>query len=165
MTTTLSLRKLGWTLCLIAGLGALGMGPAQASGALELTSTVYQEVDVKAPDGSIAKKLVVAQRVVPGTEVIYHLAYRNTGPEAATEIAIDNPMPKQLNFVEAAATPPTAVSVNGGKTFGRLSELTVVGSDGKPRAARPADVTNLRWVIPALPPGATGVVSFRALVI
>lgn len=165
MTTTSSLRRLGWTLCLLAGLGAFGVGRAQASGALELTSTVYQEVQVKAPDGSVGKKLVPISRVVPGAEVIYHLEYRNTGKEAATDIAIDNPMPKQLNYVEAAATPPTAVSVNGGKTFGRLSELTVTGADGRPRAARPTDVTNLRWVIPMLAPGAKGVVSFRARVI
>ena len=45
-----------------------------------------------------------------------------------------------------------------------LAELTVAGPDGEPRPAQPSDVTHLRWVLPALPAGGEGAVSFRARV-
>ena len=59
---------------------------------------------------------------------------------------------------------PTAVSVDGGRKFGQLAQLSVVGKDGATRPARADDVTNLRWVVPSLAGGASGKVAFRAKV-
>ena len=112
------------------------VGAAHAAGPLQITNAVYQEVEVRAPDGSVTHKRVVAERVVPGGEVIYEISYENTGTEPATEIAIDNPLPAEVAFVDAA-TEPTVVSVDGGQTFGELEALTVEGPDGEPRAAQP----------------------------
>jgi uncharacterized repeat protein (TIGR01451 family) len=163
MNTTGRFRKLGPALCLIAGLAAFGSGFAQDRGALEVTNSVFQEVQVTAPDGTVATKLVPALKAVPGDEVVYEISYRNTGSDVATDIAIDNPLPQALTFVEAA-TAPTAVSVDGGKRFGNLADLTVTGADGEARVAQPSDITNLRWVVSRLAPGATGKVTFRARV-
>ena len=162
MNATAHLRKLGSALCLIAGLAAFGSGFAQEAN-LEVTNAVFQEVEVAAPDGTVTRKLVPAVKVVPGQDVVYEISFRNTGGEEATDLAVDNPLPRALVFVEAA-TDPTAVSVDGGEHFGKLAELTVTGTDGEERAAQPSDITNLRWVVARLAPGATGKVTFRARV-
>jgi hypothetical protein len=56
------------------------------------------------------------------------------------------------------------VSVDGGQHWGRLATLTLPGADGKPRAAVAADVTHVRWVVPAIAPGSTGAITFHATV-
>jgi uncharacterized repeat protein (TIGR01451 family) len=158
-----TIRKLGWALCVLAGLSAFGTSSAQASGALAIQNAVYQEIEVKAPDGKVTKKMVPAGKVVPGGEVVYEITYRNTGKDVATDIAINNPLAKEVTYV-GASTAPTAVSVDGGAHFGALADLSVTGADGKPRKAQPADVTHLRWVVATLAPGASGKVEFRARV-
>ena len=156
-------RILGWALCALSAVSAFGAS-AQAAGTLKLTNAVYQEVEVKAADGKLSKKLVPAATVVPGGEVVYEIEYDNTGKETANDVAITNPVPRELTFVDVVGTPATSVSVDGGKQFGQLTELQVRNSDGTTRPAQPADVTTLRWVLPALAPGAKGKVSFRARV-
>lgn len=136
---------------------------AQDQGALKITNAVFQEVQVKAPDGKVTTKLVPAAKVAPGDEVVYEIGYHNEGADTATDLAIDNPMPSEMTFVSASKE-PTVVSVDGGKKFGELAQLTVAGPDGKTRQARPADITNLRWTVATLPGGASGKVTFRAKV-
>ena len=160
MNTTHPLRKLGFALCLIGGLAASGSGFAQG---VEISNAVYREVEVKAPDGSVEKKLVELERAVPGEEVIYEIAYSNDGADTATEIVIDNPLPEEVVFVSASVD-PTVVSVDGGKEFGALSDLTVTGPDGQVRKARAADITNLRWVVATLGGGASGKLTYRVQV-
>ena len=157
------IRFAGWALCALAGVSAFGANAQAAASPLHFTNAVYKEVEVKAADGKVSKKLVPAARAVPGDEVIYEIAYTNNGNETATDVAIDNPLPKEVAFV-SAATAPTAVSVDGGKKFGQLAQLSVVGKDGATRPARADDVTNLRWVVPSLAGGASGKVAFRAKV-
>lgn len=153
------IRLLGAMLCIAVS----GVSAAQDASPIQVTNAVFQEVEVKADDGSVTTKLVPAARVVPGGEVVYRLEYRNNGDQPATNVNIDNPLSAELVFV-SADTAPTAVSVDGGESFGELAELFVIGSDGEPRPAKAADVTNLRWTVPSLAPGASGSVSFRALV-
>jgi uncharacterized repeat protein (TIGR01451 family) len=131
---------------------------------VQISNAVYQQVVVEAPNGKATTKLVPAQKVVPGGEVVYQITYRNTGKQPATNVVINNPLPADLVYVETLGTPATAVSVDGGVHFGRLDQLAVIGPDGEPRAAKPADVTNLRWIVPNLAPGADGTVGFRAVV-
>jgi uncharacterized repeat protein (TIGR01451 family) len=155
---------LGLALALAIGQATASFAHAQeAPGTLQITNAVFQEVEAKAPDGKITRKVVPAGKVVPGGEVIYEIAYRNTGKQTATDINIDNPLPAEVVFVEAA-TAPTVVSVDGGKHYGKLSELTVPGAQGQVRAARNSDITDLRWIVPSLAPGASGKVTYRARV-
>ena len=88
---------------------------------------------------------------------------RWTRTQPATDVAINNPVARELVFLDASVA-PSAVSVDGGKRYAPLSELTVTGADGKPRPAQPADVTHLRWTIASVAPDASGKVSFRARV-
>lgn len=152
------IRLLGFAL----GLAVSGVVFAQDASPIQITSAVFQEVEVKAADGAVSKKLVPATAVVPGGEVVYEITYQNSGDDTATDVVIDNPLPEELSYV-GSSVPVDAFSIDGGKTFGNLADLKVEGADG-PRAAEAADVTNLRWIVDSLAPGAKGMVGFRAKV-
>lgn len=156
-------RMLGAALALVVGQALAGIAHAQATSPIQITNTAYQEVEVKADDGSVSKKLVPASRVVPGDDVVYELGYANHGTVAASNVRLDNPVPKELVFLQASM-PPAVVSVDGGKHFGALDTLTIPLADGSTRPAEPADITNLRWIVATLAPGASGKVVYRARV-
>jgi len=56
------------------------------------------------------------------------------------------------------------VSVDGGKSWGKLAQLTVTKPGAAMRAAQDADVTTVRWVIPVIAPGASGTLQYHAVV-
>jgi hypothetical protein len=57
------------------------------------------------------------------------------------------------------------VSVDGGKTFAPLASLIIREPDGADRAARPEDVTHVRWHLrEPIAAGAQGKLSFRGVV-
>ena len=173
-------RLLGVTLCLaVSGIAsAQDASPAQTTPAhtgpvqtspvqtspIEITNTVFQEVEATAADGSTSKKLVPAAKVVPGGEVVYYIDVVNHGDTAAADIAINNAVPAGLVLSGDPKPAASEVSVDGGETFGNLAALAVTGADGAQRAAQLTDVTNLRWVIATLAPGAKAQVVFRARV-
>ena len=159
------IRLLGAMLCIaVSGVAASGVAAAQDASPIQITNTVFQEVEATAADGTVSTKLVPAAKVVPGGEVVYYIDVANNGAEAATDLAIDNPVPSGLVLSSDPKPAASAVSVDGGETFGDLAGLTVTGADGEPRAAQLTDVTNLRWIIPTLAPGAKTQVVFRARV-
>lgn len=162
MNRFIRFRQIAWGLCVL-GAFSFGSADAQGAGGIQISNSVFREVTVKNPDGGMATKLVPAERAAPGDEMIYEIEYRNAGTDTATEVAIENPLPDEVVFV-GAPVPPTAVSVDDGKTFDSLARLTVTGADGRPRAAQPADVTNLRWVVPTVAGGAGGKMTFRVRV-
>ena len=163
MSSTGQLRKLGPALCLIAGLAAFGSGFAQDASPLEISTSAFQEIERTAEDGTTSIERVAASKVVPGGEVVYEISYQNRGSASATDVVINNPVPEGLEYTSSDKTPVAAVSVDGGNTFGDIADLDVPGPEGS-RAAQPADVTHLRWVIASIPPGTTGTVEFRARV-
>lgn len=163
MNTTAHLRKLGSALCLIAGLAAFGSGFAQDQGDIQIETAAYKEVEVKAEDGTASTKLLPVDRVVPGDVVVYEIRYANSGEKPATDVAVNNPVPAEVAFVEAV-DPPTVVSVDKGKHFAALADLRVQAADGSSRPAQPSDVTNLRWTIATLSPGGSGKIVYRVKV-
>ena len=140
-----NVRSARWAIALVALL-CMGAAQSQSGGPLQISNAVFQNIEVKAPDGTVSTKRVPATTVVPGGVVVYEISVSNTGDQVATEIAIDNPLPAQVVFVDAA------------------TETTVPGPDGRSRAAQPSDITNLRWIIDSLAPGATGTLTFQARV-
>jgi uncharacterized repeat protein (TIGR01451 family) len=142
----------------------LWLGAAHAAGGLQLSNQVFQEIEVIGADGKPERKTVPAATVVPGSEVLYVITYRNTGDKQADNVAITNPMPAELEYVSVLGPAPVnQVSVDSGKQYGALASLSVTGADGKPRPAQAADVTHVRWTLnTALQPGAGGIVSFKA---
>ncbi len=164
MSKITKIHGFGWALGVLVGVCVAGHALAQAASPVTITNAVYQETDVKAPDGKVTRKLMPAAKVVPGSEVVYEIGYSNNGTQSATGVTINNPVPNGLELVSEGDTPATSVSVDGGVTYGKLAELFVLGKDGEPRPARMGDVTDLRWVVAQLAPGAKGKVTFRAKV-
>jgi uncharacterized repeat protein (TIGR01451 family) len=107
--------------------------------------------------------------IVPGDRVVFTLKYANKGALPANGFRATNPMPGPVQFV-AVNEDWAEVSVDGGKTWGKLSDLRVqtTGAEGSgtvTRAAGPQDVTHVRWVFAdAIAPGSQGSVSYRGLI-
>lgn len=141
---------------------------AQTSGDIELRNTAEVEVEAKTADGKTEKKRVVAQKVVPGGEVIYTSTFRNVGKKPAGNIAIVNPVPANTTLVGGSAwgeNTDIAFSADGGKTWAPVNQVKVAGADGKPRAAGISEFTHIRWTYKGeLPAGKQGQVGFRVTV-
>lgn len=146
---------------------AAGKAAAKKPG-LELTVKSFQEVEVADKTGKKIKKTVPVAKIVPGNEVIYVISWKNKGTQPATGVVVNNPVPKEVSFVAGSSQVVGAVdevSVDGGKTWGALETLKVVGSDGSARAAGAADVTDVHWKLTApVQAGGSGSVGYRALV-
>lgn len=152
---------------ILFGLALLGCTAAQAqdNGTLDVRTIVQKEEIVVADDGTEEKRLVVADMVIPGEEVIYTLTYSNVGQQPAENIVITNPLPSQLTYVEGSADGADAsveFSVDGGQNYGQTRQLTVA-TNGIERPARVEDITHIRWVIAdPIEPGEEGMARFRA---
>ena len=77
-------------------------------------------------------------------------------------VVIDLPVSEDMTYVEGTASHPEHLvfSLDGGRRFAPLHELRVIDLAG-PRPATAADVTDLRWQLPAAP-GQRFEVSYRA---
>jgi uncharacterized repeat protein (TIGR01451 family) len=130
-------------------------------------SEVFQEVTVT-EDGKSATKLVPAEKVLPGEEVVYILSFSNEGDSEARDLVINNPIPEHTWYRQGSAFgagTQISVSVDGGKRYGNLIDLDVTLANGEQRAATFKDVSHVRWTVNyALQPGKTGTVSYRAVV-
>ncbi|MGB7405126.1 MAG: hypothetical protein WA906_05510 [Pacificimonas sp.] len=128
---------------------------------VELASEVFVERTETDANGKAAVKLVAATNVVPGDTLRFVINYANASDEAATDFIITNPLPASVAFVGSEGDALVELSVDGSR-FGKLASLSVVGDDGTPRAARPDDVTHVRWTFAdAIPAGASGTVLYR----
>jgi len=138
---------------------------AQQQGLLEIRTTVEKEELVVAADGSEETRLVPAEKVVPGDEVVYTVSFANVGEEPAENVVIINPLPAELSYIDGSATAPEAdvqFSVDGGASYGPAADLRVEDEAGT-RPAMPDEFTHIRWVMSeALAPGERGTARVRA---
>lgn len=139
--------------------------PAQAQTAEQpvlLTGSVQlvQKVDNA---GKSEVRLVEPKVVVPGNQLVFTTAYRNNGGEVVRNFVVTNPLPSAVVISDEDAA-QLLVSVDGGKTWGKLAALQVAGADGQRRPAAAADVTHVRWVIQEIAAGASGAVTYHATV-
>ncbi|WP_309622852.1 hypothetical protein [Novosphingobium sp.] len=152
---------------LIATLGSVLIATAPAVAAAQ-TNPVELIGDVKVDkvvveNGKEKHVLVEPGVVVPGDALLFTTTYRNAGATPIKDFVVTNPLPDAVQLAPQGAD-QLVVSVDGGKTFGKLTTRRVTGSDGAPRAAVEADVTHIRWVLPVLAPGASGALSYHAIV-
>jgi uncharacterized repeat protein (TIGR01451 family) len=146
---------------LAAGVMMLSGITAQASG-VQLVNSVYKIVETKAANGKTETKLAAVNTVTPGDRVEFVMKFKNTGPKAASNIIITNPVPAEVQYTGASEGGEPLFSVDGGKSFSLLSTLSVKNTDGTQRPARTSDITHVRWQIArAIAPGETGQVSFK----
>lgn len=118
-------------------------------------------------------------KVIPGDRLVFTNSYRNTGVVPVTGFVVNNPIHPAVSFAEVSED-WALVSVDGGKSYGKLVDLTVAVSpeqveEGEAsaevtdlatiRAAQPSDVTHVRWSFPkAIASGASGKLKFRGVV-
>ena len=136
---------------------------AASEGQISTKITSFVEKTVATANGGTKLELQEPKTVFPGDKIVYVLSYHNGGAVSAGNFAVTDPIPQHLVF---DGTPDTSalVSVDGGKSWGNLATLKVVTPQGA-RAARPEDVTHVRWALKtAVPAGGDGKLSFRGTV-
>lgn len=118
-------------------------------------------------DGKPMQRLVPANVINQGDVVYYTLKIRNPTNEPARDVTVIQRIPSNTTYVANSAAGPSAditFSVDGGQTFKRPHELTVVTAAGVARPAVPADYTHIRWQLRnVLAPGALAHARFQAV--
>src|SRR3546814_14906176 len=131
-------------------------GPALAANQVALDNHVFVERVSTDAEGKPRILLEEPKVVVPGDRLVFVLNYRNAGAQPADKFVITNPMPSAVRFADAGDTRPF-VSIDGGKQWGLLYDLSISMTDGTRRAAQPADLTHLLLALQhSLPGGGTG---------
>ena len=155
-----------------AVLAALVASPAFAEGKPKMTMDMKAEKDiVVVENGKQIRKRVEAISQVAGETVIYSIAYRNEGDGVATGVKFDNKIPANTAYVaDSAKGPGTEItfSIDDGKTYKQPAQLTyeVVNAQGRKETvkASPEKYTDIRWVIPQVPAGGSGSLSYEVRV-
>lgn len=111
----------------------------------------------QAPPGAPLRLIPVPERLRSGERIVVVVSV-----ERSSGLIIVHPVPAALRFAGARGE-RLALSVDSGRSFGRLPDLTVTGPTGRERAAGPADVTHVRWSPPE-PAVTRALFSFRAVV-
>jgi len=139
---------------------------AGAQGHLDVRTIVQKQEVFVNEEGESETRLVSAEVVVPGESVIYTITFRNVSGEPADNVVITNPIAENLMYVDGSAFGPGTeilFSIDGGKTFAKADELTVV-KDDEVRDAIASDFTHVRWVMQNdLAAGAQGTARFAAI--
>lgn len=138
----------------------------------EVVLSVSSEKEVvEKKNGKNIVKRVPAKDIESGQTLIFTLKYSNKGNENAKNVVFDNPIPKETIYEVGSATgagSDITFSINDGKSYKKPSLLTFEfkGSDGKRvrKKASPEQYTHVRWVVPSVPPGGGGELSYRARV-
>ena len=135
---------------------------AEAAYPVTLHGTVQLEKTVS--ENGVDKQVLSEPKVVvPGDLLLFSTDYQNTGAKAVTNFVITNPLPSAVTLAADGAG-AFDVSVDGGKTWGTLVALKVADGKGGTRPAQASDVTHVRWSIASIAPGASGTVSYHAIV-
>ncbi|MES2303534.1 MAG: hypothetical protein V4521_15925 [Pseudomonadota bacterium] len=151
------------SIILCAGSAATFCAPmaAHAANAVHFASDVFVERFVSAPGGRSARVLERADRLRPGDRVIFVV---NWTAQRGSEFTVTNPMPRAVAF-QRSVDGEEEVSVDGGRNWGRMDELTLRDAEGALRMATPEDVTHLRWRVPGtLAQRGSGQLTYRGVV-
>ena len=145
-----------------AMIAAVPAGASAAAGAVVLKGDVKIETTVV--DKGVEKTVLVTPKiVVPGNRLLFSTSYRNESAAPVQNFVVTNPVPAGI----AVAAPDAAsltVSVDGGKTWGKLAALVVKDTKGAARPAQAGDVTHVRWTLATIAPGTGGAVAYHAIV-
>ena len=131
--------------------------------AISLSGSVMHEAVSFDASGKEVTKLVEPNTIVPGDRLIFGTDYNNGSDEAVDNFVVTSPLPPAVRLAPDADT-TLIVSVDGGKSFGTLSQLSVMAEDGGSRPADQADVTHVRWTLPSVAPGESGRLEYPAII-
>ena len=139
---------------------------AAAQSHINVQTAVQKEEVFLNDTGEEEKRLVPAEKVLPGETVYYTITFTNTSDEVADNVVVTNPIAEELMYLDGSAFGPgmdIVFSVDGGETFAAANELNVA-ENGETRAAEAKDFTHVRWVMQNdLAAGAQGTASFAAV--
>jgi uncharacterized repeat protein (TIGR01451 family) len=139
---------------------------AAAQSHIDVQTTVQKEEVFLNDTGEEEKRLVPAEKVLPGETVYYTITFTNTSDEVADNVVVTNPIAEELMYLDGSAFGPgmeIVFSVDGGETFAVADELNVT-DNGETRAAEAKDFTHVRWVMQNdLAAGAQGTARFAAI--
>lgn len=142
----------------VAPLAAQDAAPAVA-----VDGDIKSEKTVTDAGGKTHIELVEPASFLPGDRLIFGQNYMNSSAEVVTNFVITNPLPAAVRLAPDA-DPALEVSVDGGKSWGKLAGLSIANSDGTSRPATQADVTHVRWIVATIAPGASGRVAFPVII-
>lgn len=136
MKLNLSNRSAGACLAALASLAAT---PAGARQLVSLDSAVFVE---RQQTGNI-RSLEPVEHLTRGDRVVTVVTWQRVSPGAngTGSFTVTNPLPRAIAY-QTSARDDEEVSIDGGRTWGKLGMLRV-GS----RMATPEDVTHVRWRI------------------
>jgi uncharacterized repeat protein (TIGR01451 family) len=157
-----TINRLAIALAAALTLGA-PLAAQAASNPISLTGDVKAEKIVVGADGKERVELVEPTTIIPGDRLVFGTDYASNGTDPVTNFVVTNPLPAAVRLAPDA-DPALSVSVDGGKTFGALAALTITNSDGTKRPAAHADVTHVRWVLASIAPGASGRLTYPAII-
>jgi uncharacterized repeat protein (TIGR01451 family) len=142
-------------------------GGVRAQDALSIRAIAEVEAAIS-QNGREVPKLLPADRVVPGDQIIYTLEIRNTGGMALAPPKVDYPVPEHMHYVADSASGPGAdisYSIDGGRTFDRPENLKILDSQGIKHTAGADAYTHIRWQLKnILKANAVAFARFRAVV-
>jgi uncharacterized repeat protein (TIGR01451 family) len=146
----LMLRRTGIRLVAVAlcGIGIPFAVSGQATSEALVVKAVAEVETLAVQGGRDVVKLVPANRVVPGDQVVYTLEIRNPGRTAVRNPIVTYAVPSHMMYVADSATGPGAevrYSVDDGRFFDRPENLRVSDADGHSRPAKPDEYTYIRW--------------------
>lgn len=133
-----------------------GVPPIELKGSVKVARVVTE-------NGQQRRVLTEPEVVVPGERLVFSTAYHNSGGTQVKDFVVTNPIPEGV-MLAPEDTGSTEVSVDGGKSWGKLAVLTMADGQGGRRPAQASDVTHLRWTLATLAPGAQGTLTYNAIV-
>lgn len=167
---------------LVAGVLMTGLSVSQAAHAVPhaaaLQAAANPQADIKIDSSIKVERTEITEtgesvttlldpatvEVIPGDRLLFTNSYRNIGQNAVTGFVVNNPVHDAVTFVEVLED-WALVSVDGGRNFGKLAELSVAEATTDMRPAMASDVTHIRWIMPSpIAPGASGELRFRGIV-
>lgn len=150
-------------LALVIAASGAAQAPTPTQAPLELVGYVKLEKVTTDETGARTIERVDPQVVVPGDKLIFGTRFANKGPEPVEQFVVSNPVPAAVR-VSGEVDAEQLVSVDGGKVWGKLADLSTIDPAGQPRAALPGDITNVRWILPQIAPGESGTLEFPVTV-
>jgi hypothetical protein len=128
-------------------------GVAGARATIALDSAVFVERATQ----QRGRLLEPAARLSRGDRVVYVLNW--TRQAGSGGFVVTNPLPRTV-YYQDSANDDAEVSVDGGRSWGRLETLRIGSRD-----ATPEDVTHVRWRVPAsLAAQGSGQIAYSAIV-
>ena len=141
---------------------------AWGEGEIDLKNAVQKVEYYLNEDGERESRLIAAAEVVPGDELAYTITFENVSESVTVDagsVVVTNPIPPEILYLEGTAfgSGTTITFSIDGSVFGAPDSIEITDSNGGTRIANASEYTHIRWTFePALEPGQTGSVSFRA---